>query len=234
MIARNVDWGNIRFVVFDVDGTLYNQRMLRLRMAGELIADAVARGSLTNLRVLRAYRSLREAIGEGEIDDFQASLMARTAERTGQPAERIEAIVSEWIERRPLAYISSCRYDGLVELFAGLRRQNKSIGIYSDYPADEKLQRMTLSADYILAASDPGVGIQKPDPRGLQMLMQRAGVGPAQTVLIGDRPERDGIAARRAGVMPLIRSDGPREGWLTFSTYSDPVFAALRAEEASG
>ncbi|MBY5402362.1 HAD family hydrolase [Rhizobium leguminosarum] len=215
-------------------GTLYNQRRLRLRMAGELLADAVARGSLINLRVLRAYRFLHEAIGEEEIDDFQTSLMARIVARTGQPAEKIEAVVSEWIGRRPLAYIASCRYDGLLELFAGLRRQNKAIGIYSDYPADEKLQRMTLSADYVLAASDPGVGILKPHPRGLQMLMQRAGVGPAQTVLIGDRPERDGLAARRAGVLPLIRSDGAREGWLTFSTYSDPVFAALRAEEASG
>ncbi|MBY5549898.1 HAD family hydrolase [Rhizobium leguminosarum] len=234
MIASNVDWGTIRFVVFDVDGTLYNQRRLRLRMAGELLADAVARGSLINLRVLRAYRFLREAIGEEEIDDFQTSLMARIVARTGQPAEKIEAVVSEWIGRRPLAYIASCRYDGLVELFAGLRRQNKAIGIYSDYPADEKLQRMILSADYVLAASDPGVGILKPHPRGLQMLMQRAGIGPAQTVLIGDRPERDGLAARRAGVLPLIRSDGAREGWLTFSTYSDPVFAALRAEEASG
>lgn len=234
MIARDVDWGSIRFVIFDVDGTLYNQRRLRLRMAAELIADAVARASLTNLRVLRAYRALRETIGEEEIDDFQARLMARTVAKTGQPAERITAIVSEWIERRPLAYIASCRYDGLVELFAGLRRQNKAIGIYSDYPADEKLRSLRLSADYILAASDPGVGIQKPDPRGLQMLMQRAGVGPAQSVLIGDRPERDGLAARRAGVLPLIRSDGPREGWLTFSTYSDPVFAALRAEEAFG
>ncbi|PDT06857.1 HAD family hydrolase [Rhizobium sp. M1] len=233
MIARNVDWGSIHFVVFDVDGTLYNQRRLRLRMAGELIADAVARGSLTNLRVLHAYRSLREAIGEEEVDDFQASLMARIVAQTGEPAERIEAIVSEWIGRRPLAHIASCRYDGLAELFAGLKRQNKAIGIYSDYPADEKLQRMNLSADYILAASDPGVGIQKPHPRGLHMLMQRAGVGPAQTVLIGDRPERDGDAARRAGVLPLIRSDGPREDWLTFSTYSDPIFAALWAEEAS-
>lgn len=234
MIARDVDWGSIHFVIFDVDGTLYNQRRLRLRMAAELIADAVARASLTNLRVLRAYRALRETIGEEEIDDFQASLMARTVAKTGQPAERITAIVSEWIERRPLAYIASCRYDGLVELFAGLRRQNKAIGIYSDYPADEKLRRLRLSADYILAASDPGVGIQKPNPRGLQILMQRAGVGPAQSVLIGDRPERDGLAARRAGVLPLIRSDGPRAGWLTFSTYSDPVFAALRAEEAFG
>ncbi|MGO8658062.1 HAD family hydrolase, partial [Rhizobium ruizarguesonis] len=84
---------------FDVDGTLYNQRRLRLWMAGELIADAVARGSLTNLRVLRAYRSLREAIGEGEIDDFQTTLMARIVARTGQPAEKIEAVVSEWIGR---------------------------------------------------------------------------------------------------------------------------------------
>lgn len=234
MIAMNVDWPSIRFVVFDVDGTLYNQRRLRRRMAGELIADAVWRGSLTNLRVLRAYRSLREAIGEEEIDNFQASLMARIVAQTGEPAERIEAIVSEWIGHRPLAHIASCRYDGLAELFAGLKRQNKAIGIYSDYPADKKLQRMNLSADYILAASDPGVGIQKPHPRGLHMLMQRAGVGPAQTVLIGDRPERDGLAARRAGVLPLIRSNGPREGWLTFSTYSDPMFAALRGEETSG
>ncbi|RXT19627.1 haloacid dehalogenase [Rhizobium leguminosarum] len=234
MIARNVDWGSIRFVVFDVDGTLYNQRRLRLRMAGELLADAVARGSLINLRVLRAYRSLREATGKEEIDDFQANLMARVVARTGQPAEKIEAVVSEWIVRRPLAYIASCRYDGLVELFTGLRRQNKAIGIYSDYPADEKLQRMTLSADYVLASTDPGVGILKPHPRGLQMLMQRAGVGPGQTVLIGDRPERDGLAARRAGVLPLIRSERPLEGWLTFSTYSDPVFAALRAEETTG
>ncbi|SCB58105.1 putative hydrolase of the HAD superfamily [Rhizobium aethiopicum] len=233
IMAKDIDWDSIRFVVFDVDGTLYSQRRLRLRMAGELIAHAVARGSLTNLRVLRAYRSLRETIGEEEIDNFQASLMARIVARTGQPAERIEAIVSEWIGRRPLAHIASCRYDGLAELFAGLRRQNKAIGIYSDYHADEKLQRMGLSADYILAAGDPGVGIQKPHPRGLQMLMQRAGVSPAQTVLIGDRPERDGLAARRAGVLPLIRSERPREGWLTFSTYSDPVFAALRAEEAS-
>ncbi|MBB2701234.1 UNVERIFIED_ORG: putative hydrolase of the HAD superfamily [Rhizobium esperanzae] len=230
----NVDWASIRFVVFDVDGTLYNQRRLRRRMAGELIADAVVRGSLTNLRVLRAYRSLREAVGEEEIDNFQASLMARIVARTGEPAERIEAIVSEWIGRRPLAHIASCRYDGLAELFVGLKRQNKAIGIYSDYPADEKLQRMNLSADYILTASDPGVGIQKPHPRGLHMLMQHAGVEPAQTVLIGDRAERDGLAARRAGVLPLIRSDEPREGWLTFSSYSDSVFAALRGEETSG
>ncbi|MBB3302812.1 putative hydrolase of the HAD superfamily [Rhizobium sp. BK077] len=234
MIVGNVDWGSVRFVVFDVDGTLYNQRRLRLRMAGEMIADALASGCLTNLRVLRAYRSLRETVGEEEIDNFQASLMARTVARTGQPTERIEAIVSEWIERRPLAHIASCRYRGVVELFAALRRQNKAIGIYSDYPAGQKLQQMTLSADFVVASTDPDIGILKPDPRGLQILMQRAGVSPAQTVLIGDRPERDGLAARRAGVLPLIRSHRPREGWLTFSRYSDQVFEALRTGRASG
>ncbi|MBB3659108.1 putative hydrolase of the HAD superfamily [Rhizobium sp. BK650] len=234
MTVGNVDWGSIRLVVFDVDGTLYNQSRLRRRMACEMVANVLMSASLTNLRVLRAYRFLRETIGNEEIDDFQTSLMARTVEQTGQPAERIEAIVSEWIERRPLAHIASCRYDGVTELFAELRRQNKAIGIYSDYPAGEKLQKMTLSADHILASGDSDVGILKPNPRGLRMLMQRAGVGPAQTVLIGDRPERDGLAARRVGVLPLIRSERPREGWLTFSTYSDPVFEALRAGRASG
>ncbi len=232
MIEPYFDWDRIHFVVFDVDGTLYNQRKLRLCMAGEMIADALATGGLTNLRVLRAYRSLRETIGEQEIDDFQDSLMARTVERTGQPSERIEAIVAEWIQCRPLAYIESCRYNGLVELFAGLRRRKKAIGIFSDYPADEKLQRMKLSADYILSANDVGVGILKPNPRGLQMLMERAGVSPEETVLIGDRPDRDGLAAQRAGVLPFIRSNTPRDGWLTFSNYSDRRFAPLLGEKA--
>ena len=32
------DWDTIRLVVFDIDGTLYRQRPLRLRMARDILA----------------------------------------------------------------------------------------------------------------------------------------------------------------------------------------------------
>lgn len=86
---------------------------------------------------------------------------------------------------------------------------------------------MSLEADYIVSAHDEGVGILKPHPRGLEILMRVAGVEPSRTVLIGDRLDRDGAAAVRAGVTPLIRTAKSIAGWRTFATFEDAVFSSL-------
>jgi len=88
-----------------------------------------------------------------------------------------------------------------------------------------KLEAMQLSADVVVSATDDDVGVLKPHPLGLERLMQRAGVPPGATLVIGDRVERDGIAAQRAGARCLIRSAKLRPGWQTFARFDDPVFA---------
>src|SRR3546814_6603167 len=82
----------------------------------------------------------------------------------------------------------------------------------SDYPAVAKLEALGLAADFIVAAADDGVGVMKPSPAGLIHLMERAGASARSTILIGDRPERDGEAGRRAGVRTYIRSSRPVPG----------------------
>ena len=141
----------------------------------------------------------------------------------------LQALVDDWIETRPLPYLAACRYDGVAELFEGLRRHGKTIGVLSDYPAEAKLTALGLAADHVVTAGDPGVGILKPHPRGLQVLMDRAGVAPTATLLIGDRADRDGVAAREAGARVLIRSTRPIEGWRTFDRFDAPVFAPMLA-----
>jgi putative hydrolase of the HAD superfamily len=111
-------------------------------------------------------------------------------------------------------------------LFRGLRKQGKKIGIYSDYPARAKLEAMELDADVIVCAGDADVGVLKPHAKGLHVLMSRATMNAAETVLIGDRAERDGLAARAANVRALIRSHKPIAGWQTFDRYDHPLFAA--------
>jgi FMN phosphatase YigB (HAD superfamily) len=69
-------------------------------------------------------------------------------------------------------------YPHVVELFAALKSRNKIIGIFSDYPAVEKLRAMDLKADIIVSEIDENVGILKPNPRGLAVIMAAAGVGP--------------------------------------------------------
>jgi putative hydrolase of the HAD superfamily len=226
-MTAGFNWDAARLVVFDVDGTLYDQRAMRLRMMREVVGNAIWSRCLTNLRVLRTYRQYHETIGDQEIDGFADALVVRTAEATDEEVQTVRAIVAEWIEVRPLAHIRACRYPHVDKLFAALHRQSKKIGIFSDYPAIEKLCAMELAADHVVSAGDEDVGILKPHPRGLELLMERAGVSPDETIMIGDRIERDGEAARRAGVTALIRSNRSLEGWLSFSRFSDPLFAPL-------
>jgi putative hydrolase of the HAD superfamily len=221
------DWEQVRFVAFDVDGTLYDQRPLHLRMARDMALHVATTGDLKTVLVLRAYRRIRERLAAAETAGFDRVLVAETAEATRASPDEVTAIVSEWIERRPLKYLKGCVYPGVPQLFGGLRRQGKKIGILSDYPATEKLEAMGLSADHVIAASD--VGVLKPNSKGLHALMVAAAASARDTVFIGDRVERDGLAAQRAGVVALIRSLRPIAEAQTFRSYRDPLFAPLLA-----
>jgi FMN phosphatase YigB (HAD superfamily) len=223
------DWDAVSLVVFDIDGTLYDQRRLRIAMMRDLLLDAASRRRLDAIKILRAYRQIRERLAEREAPDCEAALIAETASATGHSPAAIRLIVEEWIERRPLPYLPACRYPGLVELFAGLRCNAKMIGILSDYPAGAKLAALGLDADYVVCATDKGIGLLKPNPRGLQAIIATAGVSPFETVLIGDRADRDGLAARRSGVWPLIRSARPIKNYQTFTAFDDAIFKRFLA-----
>lgn len=227
MTVTEIDWDAVRLVVFDLDGTLYDQRDMRRRMLRALIRDAALTRSLTNFRILRSFRSVREAISEQELLGFEDLTITRTAEMTHIPRERVQAIVSQWIDQRPIEHIRACRYPRVDELFASLKQHGKMIGVFSDYPGTAKLHAMELHADHVIYAGDPDVGLLKPNPRGLKVLMNKAGVSPSETLMVGDRVERDGLAAKRANVSALIRSDRSAPGWVSFSGYSDPIFEPL-------
>jgi putative hydrolase of the HAD superfamily len=222
-----IDWGEIQLVVFDVDGTLYDQGRLRRRMLLELIGHALATRSLTTVRTVRLYRRLREAFSEDGVEQFEDRLVAQTARDLGRDPAAVRDLVGEWMERRPLAHLGACRAPMVGELFDALRRHGKRLGILSDYPAHDKLRVLNLTAEFVVSATDEQVGVLKPSPRGLQVVMAAAGVSPAATLLIGDRDDRDGEAARRAGARALIRSASPVAGRACFATFADDVFRAV-------
>jgi HAD superfamily hydrolase (TIGR01549 family) len=218
----SADWRDIRLVAFDVDGTLYRQLPLRLRMGRDMLIHTVANCDRNAISVVGAYRRVRERLAAEEVVDFDRVLVAETAKATSMSPERVKAIASEWIETRPLRYLKSCLFSGVPQLFAGLQRAGKKIGIFSDYPATEKLAAMGLAAHHVVAASE--VGVLKPHARGLQSLMAAAGAAAQETLFVGDRADRDGVAGQRAGVRILIRSSKPIEAFQTFKTFHDPLF----------
>lgn len=222
----SADWADIRLVAFDVDGTLYRQNPLRLKMARDMLLHTIMKFDFDVMRVVGVYRRIRERLADEEVSDFDHRLIADTARLTSRSPNQVIAIVSEWIAERPVPYLRDCLYSGVAQLFDGLRRDGKTIGILSDYPATAKLAALGLAADHVIAA--PDVGVLKPHPKGLQSLMSAAGATAGETVYIGDRAERDGRAGERAGVRTLILSSKAIEGYQTFATFHDPLFTPFQ------
>ena len=226
-MTKALDWAAIKLVVFDLDGTLYEQRPIRLGMARDLVVHSLRRRSLRDLRAIRHYRAVRESLAGVETDDFLEDLHQEVGARHRLQPHEVAALIEEWMERRPLVRLKAARVEGADALFDALRRSGRRIGVWSDYPVADKLRSLELEADFICSAGDADIRRLKPDPAGLMKIARCAGALPHETLMIGDRAERDGEAARRLQVPVLLRSAKAIPGYATFSHYRDPLFAPV-------
>ena len=224
-----MDWSLVRLVVFDLDGTLYNQAPVRQQILKLLIKDAVASRSIQTLRILRTFRRTREALADAGAHDVATAQYARPAALLGLLPEQVQDCVESWMEERPLPMLRAARRPGVEALFSALRQSKIMIAVLSDYPVTAKLAALELGADMTLCATDARVNRLKPDPAGLRLLLALADVAPREVILIGDRAERDGEAGFRMGVRTLILSPKADPVHQTFASFHDPLFAPLMA-----
>jgi FMN phosphatase YigB (HAD superfamily) len=199
--------GPIRAVLFDLDGTLYDQRRMRAQMAMEL-----ARLALTQplraprcWRTLAAYRRAQECM-RAKPSRAGMTQVAMAAERTGLTPDEIEQIVGEWMFERPLKHLPACRATGLFDLLRFLKTRDVQIGVLSDYPADAKLRALGIDAWFsvVLCSSDPDIGALKPDPRGFIAACERWRIDPGDVLVVGDRFDVDAAGASAAGMQCVI------------------------------
>ena len=200
--------GAVRAVLFDVDGTLYHQGPLRLCMALELVAS----GRRT-WGAIRAFRRVREELrdlgaAEAPLPRLQYQL---AAERQQMRVDEVEAAVSEWIYRRPLKYLRRCRRAGIESLLGYLGSRGIPAGVFSDYPAREKLHALHLAEtiSLIACATDAEINAFKPHPRGFIWACERWGLEPSEVLYVGDRAEVDATGAANAGMHCVIISRRP-------------------------
>ncbi len=203
-----------RAVLLDVDGTLYYQDPLRCLMALELgTLPAVLRSwqsTVSVLNTLRHFRSIREGLREGvKSEDSLLELQyLKTAERVGVPPSEVECVVREWIYQRPLKYLRFCKRRGLEAFMSYAEREGLHIGVFSDYPAQEKLQALGLDGrvKLTLCATDREINAFKPHPRGFLRACEYWGLRPEEVLYVGDRPEIDAEGAAAAGMPCAILS----------------------------
>lgn len=204
----------LKAIVFDVDGTLYRQDPVRRAMFARLLRAHVDRplAGLRTLRWLQAYRQAQERLRGGPADggDLAEQQVGLACKWTGAPPAELRSCVRRWMEEEPLGLLRPSVREGLPELIAAATRRALRLGACSDYPAAEKLHAMGLAGffEVVVTAQDAEVQRFKPHPRVLEVALRRLGVSNEEALYVGDRPEVDAEAARRAGVACAII--GPR------------------------
>ena len=209
--ATEADSGNAPVaVVFDVDGTLYHQKGLRRAMLRKLLLGAILSArTRADVRILKRFREIREGLGERVKSGYAVAQYEQTAQALGLPMERVKKAVEEWIFRRPLPYLLANRIPGIDLWLEQLRKSGVRPGVYSEYPAEEKLAALKLSFDAVVSSTDADVDAFKPHPRGIQVVLDRLGVAPQNALYVGDRLDRDRPCAEAAGVAFLAVGQGP-------------------------
>ena len=199
------DWKHIKLVIFDVDGTLYNQKKLRHKMFFSLAGHYLTKPSRwSDLNILKTFRQEREKHKDLETNDLQNEQYAWCREKTGKDLSRIRQVVDHWIVTYPLRLLNNLVYPGLHELFDALKKAGIRIAVLSDYPAEEKMSAMGLQADLVTDAADSRVNALKPNPAGLLYITGFFMMDIRDCIFIGDRDDTDGEAARRIGMKYLI------------------------------
>lgn len=200
-----IDWGSVRGVIFDMDGTLYRQLLVRFPMAIELAINVLTqKNGWRDLRIILHYRNQREKISDARLRNLRNIEFRTTADKFKITEEQVAEIIYEWMHIKPLSYIKISRFKDIENFISSLKAKGIKIGIFSDYPVERKLVALGLSADTMCCSSEHEVDCLKPAPIGLIKTMERMGVEREHCIMIGDRLERDGMCAKEAGVGFLL------------------------------
>ncbi len=193
-----------QLILVDMDGTLYFQRPLQMRMAMRMIGYTLRhRKGIQELLIIYHFRKLREKWSADLAEDIL--LYQTTAQKTGHDEAYVADVVKKWIHQEPLRYLRKYRDDRLCERLQVLQNAGIRVVIYSDYPASEKARALEIPDFPCYYGGQPEINSLKPDPRGIRYILSQYEIkDPKKVIMVGDRLEKDGQAANRAGVDFLI------------------------------
>jgi len=205
---------NIRGVIFDFDGTLYDNALFGMYLVSAYLPDA--------LRIWRE-RLVRRRF-EGRDFSTPEKYYRAFFGILGKANRRPPHVMRNWYFKHfmpRMIRVIKKHYTprpGVKELFeraAGgpnLPDGFPALAVYSDYPfLKERMEALGVTVGPITRLYDPeSFGAQKPAHRPFRCIAQDMGIRPEEILVIGDRDDTDGYGAYNAGMRFLCLKTGRR------------------------
>ncbi|MCL2599983.1 MAG: HAD family hydrolase [Treponema sp.] len=192
-------------VAFDLDGTLYPNRRLYVRLMPF---------AAMNWRLLTAFSKARHIIRrEQEEDpatimpdfyDYQAGLTAKMLKAPEYATrKKIEALMYRGWE--PI-FTRVKLFPHVKELLAELRAAGLKLGLLSDFPPKTKLENLGLAGLWDTVLCSEEVGALKPSVHPFRVMADELGCPPERILYVGNSRRYDVAGAQRAGMKAALLS----------------------------
>lgn len=193
----DIDLNRVRAVVFDFDGTLYNNKRFPFWLVTSRIKDAFV------FNAERKVRKQMKGVDLENADTFYDSFFSHLSDRSRfTPEEAKEWYWNVYMENFPDILRDHYQpYEGVEQLFAHLDEIGIPTVIYSDYPrVKERVEALGLPEDLCENYwSAPDMGALKPAIRPMHEIASAMGIETSEILMIGDRVDTDGKSAFSCG-----------------------------------
>ena len=189
--------GEIDAVAFDIDGTLYRNGNLYLRLVPHY---------LRNLRFFRKYNAVRKELRASEenqkgYEDFFAAqknlLAAKLSCSPEQAGQLLDEIVYSGLKKY-FQKIKPCR--GAARLICRLKNAGFKIALLSDFPPEQKGELWGIKENCDLLLSTEEIGALKPSARPFEVLAGKLGVPAERILYIGNSHSYDVMGPKSLGM----------------------------------
>jgi len=194
----------IKAVIFDMDGTLYNER--------EYV--------MSGFRAVAEYLSVKYKMRFNKIfeilkSDFDNGLRKRNfnvlVEKLHLNDEKIGNLVDIYRKHKP----SISLYPDAEMILNEFKKEDFKLGLITDgykESQENKISSLNLRDyfDLIIITDDYGKEYWKPSEKSFKLALSKFGMKPNETTYIGDNPLKDFVTAKKLGIytIRIRRGDG--------------------------
>ncbi len=183
----------IRAIAFDIDGTLYPNRRMRLYSLPFLTRHFFLVWAFAQVR-----RDIRLV---AEIEDFRALQTKMLAQKLGCSPEAAARRLNTFIYGEWEGIFKRVKpYGGVVKALENLKARGYKLGVLSDFPVGRKLEYFHLESWWDVVMSSEDCGYLKPSCRPFMSLARALDCKPEEVLYVGNNHAYDICGAAAAGM----------------------------------
>jgi len=185
-------------IAFDLDGTLYPNFSLNIRLVPFLLKEQ---------RLLRAMdkarRYLRNTGAYG--DDFYDTQARLMGDILRQPMEKVREKNEQLIYRGWEPFFKKIRlFPHVRETLDAFRKAGITLGLLSDFPPEKKLENLKIAGYWDAVVCSEKTGRLKPDRASFLELAGMMGAAPEDILYVGNSVSYDVAGAANAGMKTAL------------------------------